>query len=103
MKKLLPLVICILLISCGGVSTEDCNNDVRAYEFGREMHAMSYTGRGLSETISEARKGYSNMGLSGDHYFPYSAKNACVKRGWEDANSGKNSPYNKSRQSWRKF
>ena len=88
--------MCLFLISCGGVSTKDCNNDIRAYEFGREMETWSSMrgGIGLSRSIEEYHNGVSYSGYSAD---------GCVKRGYQDAKSGKNSPYNKSGKSWTRF
>lgn len=71
--------------------------DVGAYEFGREM--QSYTVL-KSSSLDEAIQEYSD-GLSINH--PYEADNACVKRGFIDAKSGKESPYNKEGKSCTKF
>jgi hypothetical protein len=88
-----------ILTSCGGKTTEQCKDDVRAYEFGREMQTwveLRSAGLSLKDAINEFSDG---LGINP----PYDANNECVKRGFDDASSGKESPYNKDGKSWTTF
>lgn len=103
MKKVITifcvlLFFSIILTSCGGKTTEQCKDDVRAYEFGREMQTWTeLRGEGsLSEAIDEFSSG---LGVNP----PYDANNDCVKRGYSDAEDNKESPYNKADKSWTTF
>lgn len=85
--------------SNSGKTTEQCKDDVRAYEFGREMHTwvvLRSAGLSLDDAIKESSEG---LGISP----PYEASNECVKRGFDDASSGKESPYNKEGKNWSSF
>jgi hypothetical protein len=95
MKKLMTifgaiLFASIILTSCGGKTTGQCKDDVRAYEFGREMETWTVLrgGGSLSKAIDEYSSG---VGINP----PYDANNDCVKRGYDDAADNKESPYNK--------
>ncbi len=104
MKNLMTIIGAIMfaltiLTSCGGKTTEQCKDDVRAYEFGREMQTwveLRSAGLSLQDAINEFSDG---MGINA----PYDANNECVKRGFDDASSGKESPYNKNGKSWTTF
>jgi hypothetical protein len=104
MKKVMTIIGAIMfaltiLTSCGGKTTEQCKDDVRAYEFGREMQTwveLRSAGLSLQDAINEFSDG---MGINP----PYDANNECVKRGFDDASSGKESPYNKDGKSWTTF
>jgi hypothetical protein len=81
------------------ITTEDCKNDIRAYEFGREMQTwvvLRSSGLSLEDAINEYASG---LGV----YPPYEADNACVQRGFNDAESGKESPYNPDGKNWTSF
>jgi hypothetical protein len=73
-------------------------NGWRAYEFGREMQTwVELRGTGdLDQAIDEYSE---EMGVEQ----PYDASNECVKRGFDDANSDIESPYNKEGKSWSTF
>lgn len=96
------VTILLALIIFGNInskSTEDCMNDKRAYEFGREMHTwveLRSAGLSLEDAIDEYSSG---LGINP----PYGADNGCVQRGFEDADSGKESSYNPDGKSWTKF
>jgi hypothetical protein len=104
MKKVMTIYGAIMfaltiLTSCGGKTTEQCKDDVRAYEFGREMQTwveLRSAGLSLQDAINESSDG---LGIDP----PYDANNECVKRGFDDASSGKESPYNKDGKSWTTF
>jgi len=88
-----------VMTSCGGgKTTEQCKDDIRAYEFGREMQGWTALGGGgsLREAIEESSTG---LGIDA----PYDANNDCVKRGFSDAQSGKESPFNPEGKSWNSF
>lgn len=99
MKLLSVFIITILLLtSCGGKTTEQCKDDVRAYEFGREMQTMVDLGGGSS--LSKAIEEYANgLGVNP----PYEANNECVIRGYKDAENDIESPYNKEGKNWTSF
>lgn len=96
----LCVIFCsVILSSCGGKTTEQCKDDVRAYEFGREMQTwveLRSDGLSLQDAINEFSDG---IGINP----PYDANNECVKRGFDDASNGKESPYNKDGKSWSTF
>ncbi len=100
MKKIILILFTTLFIySCSGKSTEECKGDIRAYEFGREMYSwvqLRSSGLSLSDAINEFSDG---MGVNP----PYESSDPCVKRGFEDAKEGIESPYNKEGKSWTKF
>ena len=105
MKKINHLYSIIILftfvfiaLASGGKSTEECSDDKRAYEFGREMKTFSQLagGSSLSRTIESYS---SSLGVMA----PYKSDNPCVKCGWNDAGAGIESPYNKSGKSWTRF
>jgi hypothetical protein len=103
MKKLMKIfgvlfVSLVLFSSCGGKTTEECKDDVRAYEFGREMQSWTELrgGGSLSKSIDEYCEG---LGINP----PYEANNDCVKRGYSDAEDDIESPYNKEGKSWNNF
>ena len=105
MKKIKHLfsivILCIFVfvaLASGGKSTEECKDDKRAYEFGREMKTWSQLtgGSSLSRTIESYS---SSLGVGA----PYNSDDPCVKCGWNDAEAGIDSPYNKSGKSWTKF
>jgi len=88
--------VLILLISCGKNAAE-CKEDVRAYEFGREMATFSsMSNLSLSNSIDEFSKG-----LGVNH--PYESNNPCVKAGFDDEKNNIESPYNKEGKSWTEF
>jgi len=95
---IVTMFISLTMFSCGGKSTKECNGDVRAYEFGREMQTwVELRGTGdLDQAIDEYSE---EMGVEQ----PYDASNECVKRGFDDANSDIESPYNKEGKSWSTF
>ena len=81
-----------------GKITETCNDDIRAYEFGREMYTLaSLDGLTLVGVINSVYK--SGLGVSP----PYEADNDCVQRGFNDAERGIVSPYNNDGKSWKDF
>ena len=91
-------IFCTSLIGCGGKSTDQCKGDIRAYEFGREMHSVIVLRGGGS--LEKAIEVYSSdLGIGA----PYNESNDCVKRGYNDAENGKKSPYNKDGKSWSSF
>ena len=62
MKKLMTifgaiLFASIILTSCGGKTTGQCKDDVRAYEFGREMETWTVLrgGGSLTDAIGTAK------------------------------------------------
>ena len=71
----------LILSSCGGKTTEQCKDEVRAYEFGREMATWTSLrgGGSLSNAIVEYSNGLGVMS-------PYNANNDCVKRGYNESN-----------------
>lgn len=77
------------LVACGGKTTEDCKDSVEAYQFGRDMQIwvqLRASGLTLEDAINEYAEG---MGVNP----PYEADDACVVRGFKDAEDGKESPY----------
>lgn len=86
------------MTSCGGKTTDQCKDDVRAYEFGREMQTWTKLrgGGSLENSIEESSSG---LGIEP----PYDANNECVIRGYNDAEENKESPYNKEGRSWTTF
>lgn len=95
----LCVIFCsVILSSCGGKTTEQCKDDIRAYEFGREMQTWTWLrgGGSLSKAIDEYSSG---LGINP----PYDANNDCVKRGYSDAQDNKESPYNNGGKSWTTF
>jgi hypothetical protein len=96
---LLITMMLVLLTGCGGKTTAECKNDIRAYEFGREMHTwVELRAAGLS--LDDAIEEYSNeLGISSE----YDASNECVSKGFDDASNNIESPYNKEGKSWTKF
>lgn len=95
----LILVSIFIFASCGGKTTAQCKNDIRAYEYGREMHTwvlLRSNGLSLEDAIEEYSEG---LGISP----PYEAINDCVKQGFEDASNDIESPYNKDGKSWSTF
>jgi hypothetical protein len=104
MKKLLTILGAILfattvLTSCGDTTktTEQCSDDVKAYEFGREMHTWTELrgGGSLSRAIDEYSREVFHTG--------YDANNECVIRGYSDSQQNKESPYNTEGKSWTLF
>lgn len=81
------LALIINIFGGEGMSTEDCSGDVKAYEFGRDMATWSSMrgGIGLSKSIEE----YNNT----VYYTGYNSGDGCVKRGYKDAQAGKDNPY----------
>jgi hypothetical protein len=76
-----------------------CDNDVRAYEFGREMYTwimLSSSGLSLQGAIVEYSE---SIGLAA----PFDASNSCVLKGFEDAKKGIDSPFNPDGNSWTTF
>jgi hypothetical protein len=103
MKKVMTifgavLFATLIMTSCGGKTTEQCKDDIRAYEFGREMKTWTELrgGGSLSKAIDEYSSG---LGINP----PYDANNDCVKRGYSDAQDNIESPYNKEGKSWTSF
>jgi hypothetical protein len=83
------LAMATMLTSCGGKTTEDCKDSVEAYQFGRDMQIwvqLRASGLTLEDAINEYAEG---MGVNP----PYEADDACVVRGFKDAEDGKESPY----------
>ena len=83
------LAMATMLTSCGGKTTEDCKDSVEAYQFGRDMQIwvqLRASGLTLEDAINEYAEG---MGVNP----PYGADDACVVRGFKDAEDGKESPY----------
>jgi hypothetical protein len=83
------LVLSSILLSCAGKSTEDCKDSVEAYQFGRDMQVwvqLRAAGLSLEDAINEYSEG---MGVNP----PFEADDACVVRGFKDAEEGKESPY----------
>lgn len=103
MKRILVIptalfLFCASLTGCGGKSTEQCKDDIRAYEFGREMYSVIVLRGGGS--LEKAIEVYSSdLGIGS----PYNESNECVKRGYNDAENGKKSPYNNNGKSWSAF
>jgi hypothetical protein len=79
-------------------TTEECKEDIRAYELGHELNFYSQMrgGMSLSSTMDEY---FSGLGIAA----PYKVDNPCVVRGWEDEANGIDSPYNKEGKSWNRF
>ena len=100
MKRLITLSILLLFfIGCNNKSTEECKNEIRAYEFGREMGTWVYlrsSGLSLSDAVFEYSRG---LGINP----PYDSSNPCVKRGFSDYKKNKESPYNPEGKSWTRF
>jgi hypothetical protein len=103
MKKVIILLlsICTLSIysSCSSKKSSElqCKNEVRAYEFGREMHSVVNFG---ALDLESAIKEYENsLGVSSG----FDADNECVVKGFEDAENGIKSPFNKTGKSWTSF
>ncbi len=72
----------------GGKTTAECKDDKSAYQFGRDMATMammSSSNLTLNEAIDLTQE---RIGVD-----KYSADNPCVKRGFEDAKAGIDSPY----------
>ena len=85
------LALSCTLLSCSGKTTEDCKDSVEAYEFGREMQfwvELRAAGLTLEDAINEYSEG---LGVNP----PFEADDACVVRGFKDAEEGKESPYSK--------
>lgn len=79
-------------------NAESCSDNIRAYEFGREMATYSDLSGNIS--LEQAINSYSDgIGVNN----PYSSKNPCVLAGFNDAKKGKESIYNKSGKSWTSF
>ena len=113
-SNILLILFSIVLFSCNsstvneegsidasheGKTTEQCRYDVRAYELGREMQTwvkLRSSGLSLEDAITEY---FGNLGIDP----PYDANNDCVKRGFNDAFNGKESPYNTEGKSWSTF
>jgi hypothetical protein len=97
-SMIVSIFISVTLLSCGGKSTKDCNGDIRAYEYGREMQTwVELRGTGnLDQAIEEYSE---QLGVEP----PYDPSNECVRRGFDDANSNIESPYNKEGKSWSTF
>lgn len=75
----------------------NCDNNKRAYEFGREMATMVMLG---SSSLESAINDYAApLGLEP----PYSSDNSCVIKGFNEASQGIKSPYNKNEKSWTTF
>lgn len=76
----------------------DCSNNIRAYEFGREMGTWSQLrgGGSLQRCLSEYADG---LGLQP----PFSADDPCVITGFDDQKNGVPSPFNKEGKSWSSF
>jgi hypothetical protein len=81
-------------------STEiSCSNNKRAYEFGREMYTWVLL-RGDPLSLSGAIAEYSeSLGIAP----PFDSNDACVRKGFDDASKGLDSPYNKDERSWTTF
>ena len=75
----------------------NCDANVRAYEFGREMATMVKLGASsLQSAISEFAE---PLGIEE----PFKSSNPCVIKGFEDENKGIPSPYNKEGKNWTSF
>jgi hypothetical protein len=76
-----------------------CSNNKRAYEFGREMYTWVLL-RGDPLSLNDAISEYSeSLGIAP----PFDSNNACVRKGFDDASKGLDSPYNKDERSWTTF
>jgi hypothetical protein len=74
-----------------------CFDDIRAYEFGREMATMVQLG---SLNLETAINEYGNsLGISS----PFESTHPCVKKGYEDAINNIPSPFNPEGKSWSSF
>ena len=111
MKKYQILSISIFflfnLTSCSNSSSSNvsenkleitCNQDVRAYEFGREMVTWKKTVgcRNFEDAIASYN---SSLGLDFSEYL----NNDCSIKGYNDALSNIPSPYNKDGKDWNEF
>ena len=75
----------------------NCDDNKRAYEFGREMSTMVKLGASsLSSAINETGDA---LGLEP----PFDRTNPCVIKGFEDSNNNTPSPYNKEGKNWSRF
>ncbi len=76
-----------------------CSSNKRAYEFGREMYTWVLL-RGDPLSLSGAIAEYSeSLGIAP----PFDSNDACVRKGYDDASKGLESPYNKDERSWTTF
>jgi hypothetical protein len=79
------------------VAETNCDDNKRAYEFGREMATMVKLGSSsLQSAISEFAE---PLGIEE----PFRSSNPCVIKGFEDENKGIASPYNKEGKNWTNF
>jgi len=75
----------------------NCDDEKRAYEFGREMNTMVKLGASsLRSAIDEYGEA---LGLEP----PFYRTNPCVIKGFEDSNNNTPSPYNKEGKNWSRF
>ena len=75
----------------------NCDDNKRAYEFGREMNTMVKLGASsLRSAIDEYGEA---LGLEP----PFYRTNPCVIKGFEDSNNNIPSPYNKEGKNWSRF
>jgi hypothetical protein len=75
----------------------NCDDDKRAYEFGREMNTMVKLG---ASSLRSAIDEYGDaLGLEP----PFDRTNPCVIKGFEDSNNNTPSPYNKEGKNWSRF
>jgi hypothetical protein len=75
----------------------NCDDDKRAYEFGREMATMVKLG---SSSLKTAISDFSEpLGIEA----PFNSSNPCVIKGFDDENNGVSSPYNKEGKNWTNF
>ncbi len=90
-KTWIKIIVAILFIGMafgGGKTTEECKDEQKAYQFGRDMAVMSMLSSSnisLSEAVEITQE---SIGVE-----TYSADDPCVRRGYEDAKAGIESPY----------
>ena len=77
----------LITTSFRGKTTEQCKDDIGAYEFGREMQFWTKL-RGEGSLSKAINKYSSGLGINS----PYNASNDCVKRGYSDAQENKKFP-----------
>ncbi len=81
-------IVFIGLAFGGGKTTEECKDEKKAYQFGRDMAVMSMLSSSnltLREAVELTQE---SIGVE-----TYSADDPCVKRGYEDEKAGIDSPY----------
>jgi hypothetical protein len=84
-------------------TAEGCADDIRAYEFGREMSSLSrlnHSMGGEALTLRQAIEvAFQNTGVAPE----FDENNPCVRCGFDDELEGKSSPYNKDGRSYTSF